>query len=268
MWIVKLAAGLAVVCAALGVIIYLVQTRLIFPTGLAAGQTHALPQGAERFTIATPDGAKLAVLRIPASGGSDSGRPPVLGFGGNAWNADAVALLLHSLLPGHDVAAAYYRGYRPSTGRPSAKSLLADALLVHDRLDAPAGVIAVGFSIGTGIAAHLAAERPLAGLILVTPFDSLTKLARHHYPFVPAALLRHRIETVEYLGQVTAPTAIITAERDRVVPTRRSAPVAAATRNPVLTTTIAGGGHNDLYETREFAEAMRQAIARMPPIPR
>ncbi len=58
---------------------------------------------------------------------------------------------------------------------------MADALTVHDRVARLSGVIAVGFSIGSGIAAHLAAERPLSGLVLVTAFDSLAELAHHHY---------------------------------------------------------------------------------------
>jgi hypothetical protein len=82
-------------------------------------------------------------------------------------------------------------------------------------------VIAVGFSIGCGIAAHLAAERTLAGLVLVTPFDSLAALARDHYPWAPVKLLlRHRIETAELLRRANAPTAVITAERDTIVPDR------------------------------------------------
>ena len=125
-----------------------------------------------------------------------------------------MALLPHGLIPDHDIVVAYYRGYRPSSGRPSAAKIMADALTVHDRLVGPPGVIAVGFSIGSGIAAHLAAQRSLAGLVLVTPFDSLTALARHHYPWVPVRLLlRHRIETAELLRGAAAPTAVITAER-------------------------------------------------------
>jgi hypothetical protein len=54
----------------------------------------------------------------------------ILGFGGNAWNADDLALYLHGLLPDTEVVAFHYRGYRPSTGRSSAAALLADAPVV------------------------------------------------------------------------------------------------------------------------------------------
>jgi pimeloyl-ACP methyl ester carboxylesterase len=141
---------------------------------------------------------------------------------------------------------------------------MADALTVHDRLAEPPGVIAVGFSIGSGIATHLAVERSLAGLVLVTPFDSLTALARHHYPWVPVRLLlRHRIETAELLSGVVAPTAVITAERDTIVPAARSRPVIEAARHLVYCAVVPGAGHNDIYDTPQFAAAMRQAIDRI-----
>jgi uncharacterized protein len=68
--------------------------------------------------------------------------------------------------------------------------LLQDALAIHDHLvatRAPDRIVAVGLSLGAGPAAHLAHERPIAGLILVTPFDSLKALAREHYPWRPSA---------------------------------------------------------------------------------
>ena len=122
----------------------------------------------------------------------------------------------------------------------------------------------MGFSIGAGVAAHLAAERPVAGLVLVTPFDSLTALARHHYPWLPVTgLLRHRIETAEFLRQVQAPTAVIIAEHDSIVPVSRSQPVLDEVAHLVYRATILNAEHNDLYDHREFAEAMTKAIERI-----
>jgi pimeloyl-ACP methyl ester carboxylesterase len=260
-WIVNLAILLAFACAALVVLAYSMQTWMVFPTYLAGGASDELPAGAARFPITTPDGERLAAVRLPAADRGGASRPLVLGFGGNAWNAEAMAVLLHTLLPDHDVVVAHYRGYRPSTGRPSATKIMADAVTVHDRVATPPGVIAVGLSIGSGVAAHLAAERPLAGLVLVTPFDSLAALARHHYPWAPVwLLLRHRIETAELLRRVDAPTAVITAERDAIVPTNRSQPAIEAAQHLVYRAVIPGAGHNDLYDIPEFAAAMRQAI--------
>jgi pimeloyl-ACP methyl ester carboxylesterase len=264
MWVAKLAIFLAVGSAALTVLAYMVQTWMVFPTYLVGAASSELPAEAAQFAMPAPDGGRLAAVRLPAADRGVGSRPLILGFGGNAWNAEAMALLLHGLIPDHDVVVAYYRGYRPSSGRPSAAKIMADEVTVHDRVAEPPGVIAVGFSIGSGIAAHLAAERSLAGLVQVTPFDSLTALARHHYPWAPVKLLlRHRIETADLLRRVAAPTAVITAERDTIVPASRSQRVDDAAQHLVYRAVVSGAGHNDVCDTPEFAAAMRQAIDRI-----
>jgi pimeloyl-ACP methyl ester carboxylesterase len=129
-----------------------------------------------------------------------------------------MALTLHALVPDRDVVAFHYRGYAPSSGRPSAQALLSDSLMIFDHLrqaQASQPIIAVGFSIGSGVAAYLARHRPVAGLILVTPFDSLEALARDLYWWAPVGpLLRHRMHTIEFVRGSLTPTALIIAKHD------------------------------------------------------
>lgn len=260
MLILKIVIAAVVIYGIVVAIAYVAQTAMLFPTRFAGGWPNVLPPGAERLSIVAPDGEELVALRLKAAVGG-GGKPAILGFGGNAWNAASMGALLGRLFPEREVIVPYYRGYPPSGGSPSAAGLLGDALTVHDRATPPEGVIAVGFSIGAGVAAHLAAERPLAGLILVTPFDSLTALASHHYPWLPVRMLfRHRIETADSLSRARTPTAVITAEHDSIVPRSRSQPVAEAAAHLVYQTTIADAGHNDLYDRPAFAEAMTAAV--------
>ena len=110
-------------------------------------------------------------------------------------------------------------------------------------------------------AGPLARHRPAAGLILVTPFDSLEALARSTYWWAPVGLLlRHRMPTIDFVRESNVPTALIVAERDAIVPARRSTPLRAAIPNLVFERAI-DAGHNDLYDRPAFAEAMRQALA-------
>ena len=138
--------------------------------------------------------------------------------------------------------------------------------MIFDHLNATyAGrpVIPVGFSIGAAVAAYLARQRPVAGLILVTPFDSLEAVARDLYWWAPVGpLLRNRIPTVEFVRNSNVPTAVITAEHDAIAPKRRSAPLRAAIRNLVFDTAI-DAGHNDLYDHPDFAGAAREALRRV-----
>jgi hypothetical protein len=199
-------------------------------------------------------------------GAKTDGAPSLLGFGGNAWNAETMVLMLHRLFPDRSVIGFHYRGYRPSSGRPNAEALLSDSLVVFDHLrqtQATQPIITVGFSIGSGVAAYVARHRPVQGLILVTPFDSLEALARDLYWWAPVGLLfRHRMSTIEFVRDSLVPTALLIAQRDAIVPRRRSEPLRVAIRNLVFQRVI-GAGHNNIYDCPAFAAAMQEALARI-----
>ena len=243
-------------------IAFFAQTSLLFPARLALSAGPP-PASAEPLELEMPDGHRLHGLHIPPS--APEGRLLILGFGGNAWNAAAAAEYLHELYPQADIVAFHYRGYAPSGGSPGAAALQGDALLVHDfvreRLR-PERLVAVGFSIGSGVAAYLAAHRPIDGAILVTPFDSLTELAASHYPWLPVhLLLRHRMDPAMDLRGARLPVALIAAGRDTTVPAARTEALARAVPNLVLNRNIPEASHNDVYERDEFREAMHAALA-------
>lgn len=267
MWLVTLIFVLAALCFAVLALSYTFQTRMLFPTRLAAASSAPLPTSAARLELKTPDGERLRGVRIAAAQHRGEDRLAILGFGGNAWNATTVALFLHELFPDDEVFAFHYRGYRPSTGRPSATALLDDAPVVYDHVIETVGttrVVAVGLSIGSGVASYLAMQRRLTGLILVSPFDSLEALARVHFSWAPVRwLLRHHISTVEYVRDLATPTAIIAAERDTIVPPQCTEAVRKAIPALVLDRTIPCADHNDLYHQPEFKAAMLEAMARI-----
>ena len=238
------------------------QTQMLFPTSMVA-PPGPLPAGATQVAIDTPDGAKLHGVHIPAES-KTAERTLILGFGGNAWNGSDVAVYLHELYPQADVVTFHYRGYRPSTGQPSAQALIADAPLVHDFAHSrvkPKHVIAVGFSIGSGVAASLVAKRKLDGLILVTPFDSLKAAASDLYPWLPIApFFEHEIDAAALLGGNAVPVAIIAAERDTLILPARTDALRRKTANLVFDRTIAGASHNDIYMRAAFRAAMDDAL--------
>ncbi|HYN22723.1 MAG TPA: hypothetical protein VE078_17315 [Thermoanaerobaculia bacterium] len=261
---VKLAASLAALYLAVIALIALAQDWLLFPRWAMGNGTVLLPAAAERLTLEVSSGEKLVGVHLPADPPPREEASLILGFGGNAWNADTLAIYLRSVFPDRNIVAFHYRGYAPSTGRPSATALLQDTLLIHDHLVAtlaPDRIVAVGLSIGAGPAAYLASQRPIAGLILITPFDSLKALAREHYPWAPVGLLlRHRMEIADTLVASQAPVALISAERDTIVPARRTEPLREAAGNLVLDRVIMDAGHNDLYDSSAFVTAMRDAL--------
>ncbi|HEY0112921.1 MAG TPA: alpha/beta hydrolase [Allosphingosinicella sp.] len=262
MWALKLLLIPIFLYLAILVALYFGQTSMIFPARAVQG-AGPLPPGAQPLSVETADGETLRGLHIPPSRAGKG--TLVLGFGGNAWNAQAAADYLHNLYPEADVVVFHYRGYRPSTGKPSGAALMADAPLVLDAAFArlrPTRTVAVGFSIGSGVAASLAGKRPLAGLILVTPFDSLAGVGAGHYPWLPVRLLfRHEMKPARWLAETATPTAILAGETDTLIPPARTDALRRATRNLVYDRTISGSGHNDIYDRPDFRAAMREALA-------
>jgi pimeloyl-ACP methyl ester carboxylesterase len=262
MWklLLLLPIGYSAICIAL----FLAQGKLLFPAGMVSG-AGPLPSSAKRLIVEN-EGEQLHGVHIPPRG-PDGDRLTVLGFGGNAWNAEAAALYLHELYPQGDIVAFHYRGYGPSTGSPSAAALLSDAPAIHDHVAAtlkPGRIVAVGFSIGSGVAAHLASRRAIAGAILVTPFDSLKSVARRHYPWLPIGLLfRHEMAAAKEISGVQVPVAIIAAGRDTIIPPARAAALAGAVPNLAFDRTLASAGHNDIYERPDFRAAMTEALERV-----
>jgi len=250
----------AAICAA----VFFFQASLIFPVS-QVGPAGPLPPGAARIQLNAATGERLAGLHIPAAAGAGEGQPVILGFGGNAWNADAMAAYLHDLYPGADVVAFHYRGYPPSEGSPGAAALREDSLAIYDwaRQRFPGRrIIAAGFSIGSGVAASLAARRPLAGVILVTPFDSLAAAAADHYPWLPVHLLfRHELPAADDLRASRVPVAILSGERDTLILPARADALRRAAPNLAYSRVVAGAGHNDIYRRDDFRAAMREALA-------
>jgi len=236
-----------------------IQTQMLFPTH-AVGPPGPLPDAAEQVSLESADGGRLHGVLIR---GTSEGTL-ILGFGGNAWNGSDVAVFLHDIYPQADVVAFHYRGYRPSSGRPSAGALMADAPLVHDfavELAKPKRIIAAGFSIGSGVAASLAGKRDLDGLILVTPFDSLKAAAADLYPWLPIGpFFEHEIDAAALLHENEVPVAIIAGQRDTLIRPARTDALRRQVANLVYDRTIAGAGHNDIYQRGEFREEMREAL--------
>lgn len=240
------------------------QTELLFPVH-AVPSAAPPPEGAERLEVRAADGDTLYGIYLPPSVSGVAPRTLLIGFGGNAWNGQDVASYLHGLFPQAHVVAFHYRGYRPSTGRPSADALMADAPLVFDeavRRINPERTVAAGFSIGSGVAARLSRNRAVDGLILVTPFDSLKAVAQDLYPWLPVGpLFQHEMPAAGDIAAGNVPVAILSAGRDEIIPAARTDALRHVVRNLKFDRTIAGAGHNDIYHRAEFQAAMREALA-------
>jgi pimeloyl-ACP methyl ester carboxylesterase len=241
---------LAAVAIAFPVLIYLLQERLIFlpqPSSEAERSTAARRYpGVREVFLQASDGTRLHAWHVPAPATAPASVPLVVYFGGNAEN---VAWMLDEL-PRRTPAVAWllvdYRGYGGSAGAPSEAALVADALLWYDQASALSKRIFVfGRSLGTGVAVQLASQREVAGVILVTPFDSLVKVAQRYYPFLPVRwMLRHRFDSAAIASNLRAPLLCLTAMQDEVIPPDHGRRLFEAWGGPKQWVPLEGATHN------------------------
>jgi dipeptidyl aminopeptidase/acylaminoacyl peptidase len=168
------------------------------------------------------DGTRLCGwLMTPHSPGP---HPAVLYFGGRSEEVSWVARDAGRLFPNMTVLAMNYRGYGDSHGAPAETHMVDDGctlfdwLAGHGAVDA-ARIALVGRSLGSGVAIQVAKERPVHSLVLITPYDSVLAIAKRRFRGMPVEyMLRHRFESIKYAPSLSAPTYVLRAEQDDVVP--------------------------------------------------
>jgi pimeloyl-ACP methyl ester carboxylesterase len=127
-----------------------------------------------------------------------------------------------------------------------------------------AAIVAVGRSLGTGVAVKLAAARPLAGVVLASPYDSLVEVGRTHYPWLPVSLLlKHRFDAAADAGHIRAPLLAIVASSDSIMPEARSRALYEAWAGPKTWLVVPGTDHNTLSGPDAYWTALAAFLARV-----
>ncbi len=242
---------LVLVYVGLCVMLYFGQRSFIYypQRGAAAAGTNVL-------RLPTPEGEVL-VSEWP-----QSGRRALLYFGGNAEVVSASLSTLASAFPGVAIYAMNYRGYCGSTGKPTEEGLKEDALALYDHVvGSHPELIVMGRSLGSGVAVWLASRQSVSRLILVTPFNSLQEIAVAQFPYFPVKwLLREKYESWRYAPAVTAPTLILEAEKDEVIPSASTRALAGHFRPGLVTFKILSEAHhNTISDHPDYAELLRAA---------
>jgi pimeloyl-ACP methyl ester carboxylesterase len=237
---------IAVIALGVPAAAWFAQERLIFFPQPVASTTH-LPARASALEVIAADGAHLRGWIVK---GTATPAPAVIYFGGNAEEVSWTLADAH--WPREwTIVGVNYRGYGTSEGTPGEAALISDALAIYDALTRredidPRRVVVFGRSLGTAIAAHLAAERPIAGAILVSPYDNLAAVGKEHYPWLPVSLLlRHRFDALADAKRNRMPLLAIVGGSDSIIPTERSRALFDAWAGPKSWHVEAGANHND-----------------------
>jgi pimeloyl-ACP methyl ester carboxylesterase len=244
--------------------LYLAQDRMLFfpQPGPAAAPVARGGREVEDLVFAATDGVRVRGWLVASA---SKPAPLLVYYGGNAeevswqaaepWPADWSLALVN------------YRGYGRSEGKPSEKALYADAELVFDALAARPDIdrtriVLVGRSLGSGVATYLAAHREVAGLVLISPYDSMTALGQRHFPLLPVRLLlRHPFDSLSRAPSLRAPLLAVVGERDDIIPPEHSRRLYDAWGGPKRWAPVPGAAHNDLGPQPEFWRPIGEFLA-------
>jgi dipeptidyl aminopeptidase/acylaminoacyl peptidase len=256
------------------------QRRLVFnPT---VEREVPAPRSAGHHTrsvvLRAKDGTRLSGwLMIPAIAGP---HPAVIYFGGRSEEVSWVARDAGRMFPGMAVLAVNYRGYGESLGTPDEHHMVDDGRGLFDWLAArahvnPTRVAVVGRSLGSGVAVQVAMERPVHAIVLITPYDSILAIAKKRFRGLPVDfVLRHRFESIKHAPLLKAPTYVLRAAADDVVPHSHTDLLVAKLTHLQLDETIPDSDHCNIpylaitqdkianFLTAQFKEPLAKELSR------
>lgn len=180
--------------------------------------------------------------------------PMILWCHGNAGNViNRLDNLVRLVRSGLSVFIFDYRGYGRSHGSPSEEGLYQDAIGAYDyltriRMIRPDRIVIFGRSLGAAVAGELAAQKPVAGLVLESSFPSIEAVAKYHYGGLPVHwLLGAEFRLIERLPQLSLPKLFIHGSQDDIIPLELGKRIFDAALPPKSLYVIPGADHNNTY---------------------
>lgn len=248
-------------CAYVGVtgVLYVTQRSLMyFPDTTHTTPAQAGLPEAEEVPLVAADGVHITAWHVAPK----EQKPVILYFHGNGGALRYRVERFKKLIgDGIGLVALEYRGYGGNPGSPSERGLIADAEAAYGFAAAHYSVQQIvpwGESLGSGVAAALAAEKPVGRVILEAPFTSAAAVAALRYWYVPVRLLmKDQFHTDTRIAKVKAPLLILHGVHDQVVPYAMGERLFALANQPKHIVRFLDGGHENLD-----ANGALQAVAR------
>jgi hypothetical protein len=208
---------------------------------------------------------------------NDEAAPLIIYFGGNGECAASHMRGRENrgewgIFAGFHYMVVDYEGYGLNGGRTHYLNMYEHALAVYDfAITLPyvdsSRIVVMAFSLGTGGAVHLAANRHIAGLILATPYASGYDLYNNVIPIFhgPLRLLvKHKFPSYEYAPMVSSPTMIIASRRDEMIPFASSERLAALFPGDVEFISLENVTHNQVFQVPGIYGRIQNFLARIP----
>ena len=246
-----------------GWIFYANQDRLIFrSTVIATTSRLQITQAHQEISIPINQEDTLHITRFittqPAKGA-------ILYFHGNRQNVEWYAKYSSLFTDnGYEVFMLDYPGYGKSRGTLNEEKIYQWSDIVYSiarKSYTASQLIIYGKSLGSGIAAQLAAKRDCRQLILETPYYDFPSVLSFYAPIYPfQRLLHYQFPTNAFLQKVTAPVLLLHGTADGVVRYNNSIRLSNQFKKGDQLITIESGSHNDLYEFSDAIAALKKLL--------
>ena len=241
---------IVLIYALIGIALFYLQDFILFhPTVIERNVPYEFNFPFEEVDLALNENDTINMVKFFAKDSVKRG--VVLYFHGNKGNINRFAKFVTNFTSkGYEVWVEDYPGYGKSVGSRSEKILYQQAEQIFTLAAtkfAKDSIVIYGKSLGTGIAAYLAAVRGGRQLILETPYYSITSLFDRIVPFYPnGRMIKYKIPTYEYLQGLKIPVTIFHGTDDGVINYKNAAKLKPFLKPTDRFVTIDGGTHNTL----------------------
>jgi alpha-beta hydrolase superfamily lysophospholipase len=237
--------------------------KQIFPGAtLSLDYNFDFPYPFQEHFIAAKDGKRLNALLFEA----DSAKGVILYLHGNNGALDKWGKIAETYMRMHyDLFILDYRGYGKSEGKiESEEQLYSDVQQVYDTLKTQYPedhIVVIGYSMGTGPAAMLAAQNHPQKLILDAPYYSLADAVHHLTPKIDTAVLPFKFNTYQFLQKTTAPVVIFHGDADKVFYYGSSEKLKAYFKPGDQLITLEGWSHFDFEANKYYVEKLENCLS-------
>jgi fermentation-respiration switch protein FrsA (DUF1100 family) len=224
-------------------LLFLAQRHMIYPAPYAKIVTPDIP-GLESTTITASDGVKIAAWYVAPM----PGRPVIVYFHGNGEQLSFIVDRFRNFAKqGYGLVAIDYRGYGASEGNPTERGLLADGMAAYKFAADRHGeerIVTWGYSLGTGVAVAVAAEKNVAAVILEAAYSSTVDVAADRIWFAPIRLLM--LDTFRSdirIKSVRAPILFMHGDEDETIPISYGRRLFSLANEPKAFKLLSGADH-------------------------
>ncbi|WP_298955989.1 alpha/beta hydrolase [uncultured Nonlabens sp.] len=264
MFLKKIFKGIAITAVACyvllcGLLYFYQETLLFFPEKLERDYQFQFKHDFEERDIITDSGNSINTLLFK----QENSKGVIFYLHGNGGSLKSVGNVSEHFLPlGYDVFMIDYPGYgKSSSVIENEQVLYEDVQDVYEDLKTSYSenkIIILGYSMGTGIAAHLASNNSPDKLVLHAPFYNMTDMMNRNYPFVPTFILRYELATNRYLKECDFPVYLFHGVEDQIIPLESSEMLSSELHLPLYK--LSDQGHNDMAGNKEALKQLKQLL--------